>query len=127
MFPYFPSDPPRVVFPGADLPGVVTPIRAFNLHLVGNYGIHSSVFPSAHVSMAFASAWGLICFLPERPWVGRLMLVYAISVAVATVYGRYHYAVDAAAGAVVGLVALAICLVTSPGRGGTLSPCSRRR
>lgn len=112
MFPFFPSDPPREVFAGADLPGVITPIRTLNLHLVGNYGIHSSVFPSAHVSMAFASAWGLMYFLPERPWVGRGMLIYAFSVAIATIYGRYHYAVDAAAGAAVGLVALAMCLIS---------------
>jgi hypothetical protein len=50
LFPYFPSDPPRVAFGGSDMPNVVTALRQLNLCLVGNYGIHSSVFPSAHVS-----------------------------------------------------------------------------
>jgi membrane-associated phospholipid phosphatase len=106
MFPFFPSDPPRVVFPNQDLPGIMTTLREINLFFVGNYGIHSSVFPSAHVSSAFAAAWGLMRFVPEHPWIGRAMLIYAVSVSVATVYGRYHYAPDALAGFGVGLVAL---------------------
>ncbi len=50
LFPYFPSDPPRTVFEGADLPTIITVFRRFNLAILGKYGIHSSVFPSAHVS-----------------------------------------------------------------------------
>lgn len=53
QFPFWPSEPPRVVFPGQDLPNITTVLRTFNLWLVGNYGIHTSVFPSAHVSGAF--------------------------------------------------------------------------
>ncbi len=98
LFPFFPSDPPRTVFAGTDLPNVVTPLRTFNLWIVGGYGIHSSVFPSAHVSSAFAAAWALFWLLPARRRFGRGLLVYAASVAVATVYGRYHYAADALAG-----------------------------
>lgn len=108
MFPFFPSDPPRVVFAGLDLPNVVTPLRQLNLFLVSDYGIHSSVFPSAHVSSAFGAAWGLIRFLPERRAIGWGMLVYAVVVSIATVYGRYHYAVDALAGFGVSLIALAV-------------------
>jgi membrane-associated phospholipid phosphatase len=108
LFPFFPSEPPRVVFPGTDSPHYLSPIRALNLSLVNGYGIHSSVFPSAHVSSAFAAAWGLMAVMPKRPWIGRGMLIYAISVAIATVYGRYHYAVDALAGFGVSLAPLAI-------------------
>jgi membrane-associated phospholipid phosphatase len=103
LFPYFPSDPPRVVFDGSDMPHVVTALRRLNLWIVGGYGIHSSVFPSAHVSSAFSAAWGLLAYLPKRRRFGLLMLVYAISVAVATVYGRYHYAADVLAGFAVSL------------------------
>ena len=35
------------------------------------------------------------------------MVAYACSVAVATVYGRYHYAVDAVAGIAMSLLAVA--------------------
>lgn len=110
LFPFFPSDPPRVVFAGADLPHYLSPIRVLNLSLVRDYGIHSSVFPSAHVSSAFAAAWGLMRVIPERRWVGRGMLIYAVSVSVATVYGRYHFVVDAIAGFSISLVALAVAL-----------------
>ena len=98
MFPYFPSEPPRTAFAGVDLPNVLTSFRQINLYLLGGYGIHSSVFPSAHVSSAFSAAWGLMATLPEKPWIGRWMAFYAACVAVATVYGRYHYAADAVAG-----------------------------
>ncbi len=105
LFPYFPSEPPRTVFGGTDMPNVLTPLRQLNLWIVGEYGIHSSVFPSAHVSSAFSAAWGLFLFLPKKKRFGWGMLIYAVSVAVATVYGRYHYAVDTAAGLGVSLVA----------------------
>lgn len=111
MFPYFPSDPPRSVFEGMDLPRVITPLRRFNLAIVGGYGIHSSVFPSAHVSSAFSAAWGLLLLLRKRKLVGWAMLIYAIIVAVATVYGRYHYAIDAVAGFAVSGVALLLAVV----------------
>jgi membrane-associated phospholipid phosphatase len=105
LFPYFPSDPPRTLFGGSDMPNIVTPLRQFNLWIVSGYGIHSSVFPSAHVSSAFSAAWGLLWLLPDKKRFGFLMLVYAVSVAVATVYGRYHYAVDAAAGFAISVIA----------------------
>jgi membrane-associated phospholipid phosphatase len=104
LFPYFPSDPPRVAFGGSDMPNIMTSVRQLNLWLTGNYGIHSSVFPSAHVSSVFSAAWALFAFLPERKGYGWGMLVYAVSVALATVYGRYHYAADVGAGMAVSLV-----------------------
>lgn len=106
LFPFFPSEPPRIIFPGADLPHVTTIFRSFNLWILGGYAIHSSVFPSAHVSSTFSAAWGLRAALPDRPWYARGMALYGVLVAIATVYGRYHYAVDAAAGAAVSLLAI---------------------
>jgi membrane-associated phospholipid phosphatase len=105
LFPYFPSDPPRVVFAGADLPNIITIFRRFNLTILGKYGIHSSVFPSAHVSSAFACAWGLLIAMPDRRRYGSIIAVYAFLVALATIYGRYHFAADALAGFVVSLLA----------------------
>jgi membrane-associated phospholipid phosphatase len=113
LFPYFPSDPPRTVFPGADLPHVVTVFRRFNLAVLGHYGIHSSVFPSAHVSSAFACAWGLLITLPGRKRYGLLVALYAASVAIATIYGRYHFATDALAGFVVSFFAFTAAFLPS--------------
>jgi membrane-associated phospholipid phosphatase len=43
--------------------------------------------------------------LPERRWVGRFLLAIASLIAIATVYGRYHYLADALAGLLVALIA----------------------
>lgn len=112
LFPLFPSEPPRTVFPGEDLPSYLTVFRRFNLWLLGGYGIHTSVFPSAHVAGAFSGAFGMMRLLPEHPWVGRSLLVLAILIATATVYGRYHYGADALAGFAVSLAALGIASLT---------------
>jgi membrane-associated phospholipid phosphatase len=48
--------------------------------------------------------------LPERPWIWKLLLIMAILIAVATVYGRYHYIVDALAGAGIAAVLWLISL-----------------
>jgi membrane-associated phospholipid phosphatase len=111
QFPFWPSEPPRTVFPGDDAPSMQTVFRRFNWFLLGGYGIHTSVFPSAHVSGAFAAAFGMMRALPEKPWVGRSLLVMALLIATATVYGRYHYMVDAAAGFAVSVAALALGLL----------------
>ncbi len=106
LFPYFPSDPPRTLFPASDLPHVMTVMRQINLYIVGGYGIHSSVFPSAHVSSAFSAAWGLLITIPEKRWIGWSVAGYAVLVSIATLYGRYHYGVDALAGFTVSLMAI---------------------
>ena len=108
QFPFWPSEPPWTVFAGQDLPPVTTAFRRLNLALLGSEGIHTSVFPSAHVSGAFAAAFAMRRVLGDKPWLGRSTLAYAILVALAVVYGRYHYAADAVAG--IG-VAVAACTV----------------
>ena len=108
QFPYWPSEPPRTVFPGQDFPSYDTVFRRFNWWMLGGYGIHTSVFPSAHVAGAFSAAFGMWRALPEHRWVARFLLVMAILIATATVYGRYHYVADAAAGLAMAVLALAV-------------------
>ena len=117
LLPWFPSEPPRTVFPGQDFPAFDTVFRRFNWWLLGGYGIHMGVFPSAHVSSSFSAAFAMRRILPERPWVGRFMVSLATLIAVATVYGRYHYAADALAGFAVSLAAQAVA-TSAFGRGG---------
>lgn len=116
LFPYFPSEPPRTVFPGQDFPSHDTVFRRFNWWILGGYGIHTSVFPSAHVSGSFAAAFAMRTVLPERRWVGRFLLALAILIATATIYGRYHYAVDALAGFAVSLAAWGAGMLAGRGR-----------
>lgn len=108
LYPYFPSDPPWTVFPGADLPSYDTWPRQFNAAMLKSQGIRTSVFPSGHVAGSLTLALAMMRALPEKKWPGRLLLVLALSIALATVYGRYHYAVDAVAGAAISLAAMAV-------------------
>jgi len=98
LFPFFPSEPPRAVFPGQDLPNIQPVFRRFNYWLLGNWGIHTSVFPSAHVSSAYAAAFALRRILPQQPAIHGGVLILSTLIAISTVYGRYHYLVDALAG-----------------------------
>jgi membrane-associated phospholipid phosphatase len=105
LYPYFPSEPPRSVFPLADLP-LRSLLREFNLKILGAYGIHMSVFPSGHAAAAFSCAFAVQRLLPEHRLAGRLFLLMAVLIAVATVYGRYHFAIDTLAGLALALAAL---------------------
>jgi membrane-associated phospholipid phosphatase len=108
QFPFWPSEPPRTVFPREDFPAYSTIFRRFNWQLLAGYGIHTSVFPSAHVAGAFAAAFGMRRALPEHAWVGRFLLAMAVLIATATVYGRYHYLADAVAGLLMAWLAVAV-------------------
>jgi membrane-associated phospholipid phosphatase len=106
LFPFFPSEPPRTVFPADNLPRVNTAFRKFNLWMLGSAGIHTSVFPSAHVSGAFGVAFAILRVLPDHRGIGWGLFVLACSITIATVYGRYHYLVDVLAGIGMSLLAL---------------------
>ena len=45
-------------------------------------------------------------YLPEHKWVGRTLGVTAVLIAIGTIYGRYHYLADVAAGMLMASVAL---------------------
>ena len=115
LFPFFPSEPPRFAFPNI-APPIDTEIRELNLWFLRHATIHSGVFPSAHVSATFSCAWAMFLVLPERKRFGWGLLLYALSVSVATVYGRYHYVADVIAGFAVSLGAGAVCLFVAARR-----------
>jgi membrane-associated phospholipid phosphatase len=69
----------------------------------------ANTFPSGHVAVTIAVALGVI---EPMPVAGAIFLGIAASIGVACVVGRYHYAVDVLAGAVLGVVmcgVVAIC------------------
>ena len=108
MFPFFPSEPPRTVFPGADMPQIDTVFRQFNWWLLKDGGIHTSVFPSAHVSASFSVVFGAFLIMKRGRWLPFVLLAVALGIFGATIYGRYHYAVDSIAGVGVSFVALGV-------------------
>lgn len=111
LYPFFPSEPPRTVYPEELLGEHGSVFRDLNWWILGLGGIHTSVFPSGHVSSSFGAAFGLLFSLPERRRYGIAASVLASGIAIATVYGRYHYAVDALAGLVVSCVVSLACVV----------------
>lgn len=92
--PLFPVHSPRVIFPGQDLPHFNAFPRTLNTWLLDNLDISTSVFPSGHVAVAFSVAFALMTVLPHRRSVWRTAFALAVVVYMATIYGRYHYAVD---------------------------------
>jgi len=94
-----------------DNPGTTNWIRELNLFILSHGSIHSGVFPSAHVSSVFSASWAMFLLLPKRKFFAWGLLIYAVSVSIGTVYGRYHYGADVLAGFAVGLVAGALCLI----------------
>ena len=72
--------------------------------MVEHLTIRANTFPSGHVAGSLAVAFALIDTMPVT---GVALLMLAASISVATVVGRYHYVIDAIAGA-----ALAIAIWT---------------
>lgn len=107
LLPHFPSVGPRLIFTGEDLPAFSTVFRSLNVWLLDHFDIRASVFPSGHVTVAFSAAFAMLLALPERRPVGWALGGLATAVAIATVYGRYHWAVDGLAGFGVSLLACA--------------------
>jgi membrane-associated phospholipid phosphatase len=105
LLPLFPVQSPRVAFPGADLPNFEGVYRSANVWLLNHFDISTSVFPSGHVAVAFSSAFGLRRALPEKPWLSLFLLAVSTMVYIATIYARYHYAVDGLAGAAIAVAA----------------------
>jgi len=91
--PWFPSTPPRLLWPDFAAGG---PAQALNVFVLHRFSIGANVFPSSHVAGTMAFAF---CHWRYRRW---WFLPWALGIAVATVSGGYHYGVDAAAGVAVG-------------------------
>jgi membrane-associated phospholipid phosphatase len=105
IYPFFPLTPPRVLF--NDVPGPPVPplLRNMNLWVLDRLSVQACLFPSAHAAAVTATALAVRAHMPR---LGILFCIAALSVAVATVYGRYHYAADAVAGVLVGAMAFVV-------------------
>ncbi len=76
---------------------------------VQHFTIRANTFPSGHVAASFAVALSVGGALPT---LGLLFFLFAITIAIATVVGRYHYVMDAVTGVLLALV-LWICVSAS--------------
>ena len=99
----FQTRPPWAI----ERPPVLAASRVHNLasYVIRNGTTGVNTFPSGHVAVTIAVALGVISLLPAA---GAVLLLFAVSIAVACVVGRYHYTVDVLAGAALGLGVCAI-------------------
>jgi membrane-associated phospholipid phosphatase len=100
VLPWIQTRPPRDV----ELPDPINRrgliVRRLNLYMCGRTSIGWNTFPSGHVAGSLATALAVSEVLPAL----RLpLMVGAGLIAISTVIGRYHYAVDAVAGAMLTL------------------------
>lgn len=100
FLPFFQTLPPRAIEPSART-SFNTALRSFNFWILRWVSIQANTFPSAHVAASIASGLAL---LELAPTFGLVFLILAVAIAVASVLGRYHYALDAVTGAAVAVV-----------------------
>ncbi len=94
LLPHFSVHSPRLIFPGTDLPAFTSLPRTINTWILDHLDISTSVFPSGHVAVAFSSAFGLFTVFRHRRAIWLTAFIVASLIYIATIYGRYHYAVD---------------------------------
>ncbi|HET9684178.1 MAG TPA: phosphatase PAP2 family protein [Gemmatimonadaceae bacterium] len=94
----FPVDGPRYLVGPAAAPN--GPVRAFVLHLLEAGSSRGTAFPSSHVAAAVVAS---LCALRFQRRLGVVVAVLTVGLALGTVYGGFHYGVDALAGVLVGL------------------------
>jgi membrane-associated phospholipid phosphatase len=97
--PWLISRPPRVLNASTNDTVGVRGVNQFVLTRV-SHGLNT--FPSGHVAVSLAAALGV---LPVSRPAGTTLLVIAAAIAAGAIVGRYHYAVDVAFGAVLGVLA----------------------
>ena len=101
VLPWIQTRPPRILEDAALAPPPIG-IRRFNLAIASRASIQANTLPSGHAAGAVAAA---LCVGDIWPAAGAVFMVMAASILVATVVGRYHYAVDSVLGALVAVVA----------------------
>jgi hypothetical protein len=101
----------RLIFPGPPSLNSEKPagknfaLRRFNESLLDKLSVHATTIPSGHVAGPIAAALSAWMIAPDYgPW----LLAGALIITAATVIGRYHYAIDAVLGLIVGMVPPAI-------------------
>ena len=98
VLPWLPTRAPRAVEgtrPGRSF------IRSVNLHVLDRASVQWNTFPSGHTAASAATA---LAVASDVPIAGIVLGVVAASIALGSVVGRYHYAIDAIAGGAVAVV-----------------------
>jgi membrane-associated phospholipid phosphatase len=105
IFLLFPVAGPRYTFPLADNAATATGIARFTQRLLDGGAAWGTAVPSSHVAVSLVAA-GVT--LGEWRALGAPLLAAAILLTLGTVYGQFHYAVDAVAGAALAAAVVAL-------------------
>jgi membrane-associated phospholipid phosphatase len=100
MLPWVQTRPPRAIEIAPGRSSSTPQLRQFNLAVLGRASIQANTLPSGHAAGAVATALAVATVMPTA---GLAFFVLAVSIAIATVIGRYHYAVDSVLGVMVAL------------------------
>jgi membrane-associated phospholipid phosphatase len=103
--PWLATQPPRRLERPAERTDA--PVRHFNLRVLEHASVGLNTFPSGHVATALATT---LLVAADLPVAGLLLGLVTAGIAVGSVVGRYHYAADAIAGAIVAAFAFLIAL-----------------
>jgi membrane-associated phospholipid phosphatase len=117
VLPHYPSEAPRFVFDGIDIPPIHTLLRSLNVWILDHWDIQSSVLPSGHVAAGLSAALAMRMAVPEQPSLSWALFGLTLLVWVGAVYSRYHYAVDGLAAAAITVVAVGLLALGSRRRG----------
>lgn len=105
----FPVDGPRYLVGAAAAPE--GPVRSFVLTLLDRGSSRGTAFPSSHVAASVVSA---LCALRHQRSLGIAVTVATAALTLATVYGGFHYAVDALVGVILGGLAWLVSAALEP-------------
>jgi membrane-associated phospholipid phosphatase len=95
IFLLFPVAGPRYTFPLAMNEATVTAPARFAQRLLNAGASWGTAFPSSHVAVAIEAA---LAALASWRAFGAILMVVAVLLTMGTVYGQFHYGVDALAG-----------------------------
>lgn len=101
LLPLLPTRPPRA-FLLPTTSAVATPARRANVTFLATFGNSWNTLPSGHA--AGATAVAVMVWRSGSP-LAPVFVLLAIGIALGTVRGRYHYAVDTILGVTLGIIA----------------------
>lgn len=102
MMPWVQTRPPRAIEAEDPLRGRTLWFRTVNLAVLSRGSHQANTVPSGHAAAALAAALSVAEALPAA---GAAFVTLAMAIALATVVGRYHYAIDTGLGLVLAAAA----------------------
>jgi len=99
LLPWLPTRAPRALEPQDPTPSL---IRMLNLRVLDRASVQWNTFPSGHTAASVATA---LAVGNSIPLAGIVLGIIAVSIALGSVIGRYHYTADAITGALVAVLA----------------------